>query len=68
MFSGCANKITVTKPLPVMQKDKITEMNENFDSYVLNTFNNIDTFKNRVNKKILNLNQQKHYGEFIYYK
>jgi len=68
LFSGCANKITVTKPLPVMQKDKITEMNENFDSYVLNTFNNIDTFKNRVNKKILNLNQQKHYGEFIYYK
>ena len=70
LFSGCANKVTVTKPLPVIQKDKITAMNEDFDSYVLNTFHNIDTFKSRVEKKILNLKQKKqhHYDEFIYYK
>ena len=68
-FSGCANKPQISKPVPIIQKDKIQSMKDNFDLYVLNTFKNIDSFKGKVDKKILNLTKKpQNFDEFIYYK
>ena len=69
-FSGCANKnVKLSKPIPLLQKDNIESMNEDFDLYVLNTFKNIDKFKEKVDKKILDLNKKEENNNmFIYYK
>jgi len=70
LFSGCANKnVKLSKPIPLLQKDNIESMNEDFDLYVLNTFKNIDKFKEKVDKKILDLNKKEENNNmFIYYK
>jgi len=71
LFSGCANKPVLHKPLPVVNQDRIETINQNFDLYVLNKFHSIDNFKQKVDLKLLNLqktpNQQIN-NSFIYYK
>ena len=74
LFSGCAKQVKLKKPLPVISQDNVQIMQENFDLYTLNTFKNIDSFKKKVEDKIMGLQQNNNNintninNAFIYYK